>query len=147
MIEMKEVAMLHRTMTCGSYVLLIVASFINCAQATWKPEYAQVAPEVRKWYHDQQMTPEAYERIHKDNNGTWKSCCEHGDVFRTQFRIIEDGSKYGHETWWYLKGDTWRQIPDDVIHWGEHAPDKRPTLFLYQNTGEELCFYPGDVDG
>jgi hypothetical protein len=23
------------------------------------------------------------------------------------------------------------RIPNDIIHWQEHAPDKRPTLFIY----------------
>ena len=25
----------------------------------------------------------------------------------------------------------WRRVPDNIIHWGEHAPDKQPTLFIY----------------
>jgi hypothetical protein len=72
---------------------------------------------------------------------SWKSCCDGGDVFKTQFRVIEDGSKYGHDTWWYLKDGIWKQVPDDVIHWGEHAPSKQATLFI-RWTGQELCFYP-----
>jgi hypothetical protein len=104
----------------------------------WKPEYAQNSPEVQKWYGEQELNSATKERLHVD----WHSCCSHGDVFRTQFRV-GDGP-HGADEWWYLKDGKWRQIPDDVVKWGEHAPDKRPTLFIYQSTGQELCFYPGE---
>jgi hypothetical protein len=47
------------------------------------------------------------------------------------------------DTWLWLDPDRniWREVPDDIIHWGESAPDGRPTLFIYQ--GQETCFYPG----
>jgi hypothetical protein len=60
---------------------------------------------------------------------------------RRSFALIEDGSKYGHDTWWYLKDRVWKQVPDDVIHWGQHAPDGQAKLFIHWS-GQELCFYP-----
>jgi hypothetical protein len=64
------------------------------------------------------------------------------DVVRTQFRVEQDGSAEGHDIWFYLKDGKWNRVPDDIIQWGEHAPDKQATLFIYQSTGQELCFYP-----
>ena len=61
-------------------------------------------------------------------------------MFRTKFKVGGDGG----DEWWYLKDKTWTRIPNDIVHWGEHAPDGRPTLFIYQSTGQELCFYPGE---
>jgi hypothetical protein len=44
------------------------------------------------------------------------------------------------DQWWWLDGNEWRQIPDYIIHWGEHAPDKQPTLFIWN--GKTTCFFP-----
>jgi hypothetical protein len=57
------------------------------------------------------------------------------------FRVVDDGSKFGRDTWWYMKDGAWKQVPDDVIHWGEHEPNGKATLFIYYD-GTELCFYP-----
>lgn len=136
----------RKILVIGSIVLLLCAFLVSCgkARAEWREEYAQADPEVQSWYKNQHMTPEAQQRMKKG----WTSCCEHGDVFRTQFRVVDDGSKYGHDAWFYLAPNgNWKQIPEDVIHFGEHAPDGRPTLFIYSNTGEELCFYPGKDGG
>jgi hypothetical protein len=105
--------------------------------ATWKPEYAQNAPEVNQWYKNQQMTPETWDRL---GSPSWHSCCEKGDVFKTQFRVGK--GQHGDDEWWYLKDGVWKQVPEDTIHWGQHAPGGLPTLFIYSNTGQELCFYP-----
>ncbi len=120
-----------------------IATLPSSILVVWKPEYAQNSPEVQRWYKDQKMNPAAKERLRVD----WSSCCEHGDVFHTQFRIGKSTleNPYGADERWYLKPDgTWKQIPPDIIHWGEHAPDGRPTLFIYQSTGQELCFYPAE---
>jgi hypothetical protein len=107
------------------------------ADARWKPEFAQLEPEVRDWYKGQTMTQQAWERL---GSPSWHSCCEHGDVFKTQFRV--GPGAHGEDEWWYLKDGAWKQVPPDTIHWGQNAPGGLPTLFIYQNTGEELCFYP-----
>jgi hypothetical protein len=127
-----------RLLLCRGIALLTLAFFVAHAHATWKPEYAQLSQEVRDWYKNQELNPAARERL----GVAWKSCCEHGDVVQTQFRVEQNGSAYGHDIWFYLKDGRWKRVPDDIIHWDEHAPDKQATLFIYQSTGQELCFYP-----
>jgi hypothetical protein len=107
--------------------------FISTADARWKPEYADAAPAVREWYQHAELTKQAQMRF------PFKSCCEHADVVRTQFRVNKVD---GHDEWYWLDNGEWRRIPDDIIHWGEAAPDKQPTLFVYK--GHETCFWPGD---
>jgi hypothetical protein len=103
----------------------------------WTQELiAQADPSVRDWYEKQEINPAAQKRL----NVTFKSCCKNGDVFLTQFRI--GPGEDGDDEWWYLQKGVWKRIPDDVIHWGEYAPDGRATLFLYTSGGQELCFYP-----
>ena len=109
------------------------ASFAGAAQATWKPEYAQLPQAVRDWYTQAQLTESAQKRF------PYKRCCDHADVIKTQFRVNKDS---GEDEWYYFVDGDWKRIPPDVIHWGETAPDKQPTLFVYQ--GHETCFYPGD---
>ena len=48
----------------------------------------------------------------------------------------------GGDEWYWLNGERWRRIPDDIIHWGKSAPGGKPTLFVY--SGAETCFFPGD---
>ena len=90
---------------------------------------------MRDWFSSQQLNPATKQRL----GVPWNGCCENGDVFKTQFRVSKST---GGDEWYYLKGDTWKKVPDDVIHWGQHSPDKRATLFIYVATGQELCFYP-----
>ena len=116
---------------CVAGVLL--AALINPAEARWKPEYAQLPQEVRDWYQKAELTPQAQKRF------AFKSCCEHADVVKTQFRVNRLTS--GDE-WYWLDGETWRRVPDDIIHWGETAPSKQPTLFVHG--GKETCFWPGE---
>jgi hypothetical protein len=103
----------------------------------WTQEQiAQADPSVRAWYEQQEINPAAQKRL----NVTFKSCCKNGDVFLTQFRV--GPGEHGDDEWWYLQKGVWKRIPDDVIHWGEYAPDGQATLFLYASGGQELCFYP-----
>jgi len=106
---------------------------IGQADARWKPEYANAPQAVRDWYQHAELTPKAQMRF------PFKSCCEHADVVKTQFRV--NRATAGDE-WYWLDGENWRRIPDDIIHWGETAPDKQPTLFVYR--GKETCFWPGE---
>ena len=116
-------------------VVAVVAAgvFIGQADARWKPEYANAPPEVRDWYQHAQLTKEAQLRF------PFKRCCAHADVVKTQFRVNRVD---GRDEWYWLDSGQWRRIPDDIIHWGETAPDKQPTLFVYN--GHETCFWPGD---
>ena len=103
----------------------------------WTQEQiAQADPSAREWYEKQEINPAAQKRL----NVTFKSCCKNGDVFLTQFRV--GPGEHGDDEWWYLQKGVWKRIPDDVIHWGEYAPDGQATLFLYASGGQELCFYP-----
>jgi len=113
--------------------LLFVLAAALPAQATWKPEYASNSPEVQTWYRNAQLTPQAQKRF------AFKGCCEKADVVKTQFRVSKTTA--GDEWYWEKNGE-WRRIPDDVIHWGETAPNGQPTLFVY--SGKETCFFPGD---
>ncbi len=103
------------------------------AQAEWKPEYANAPQAVRDWYKNAELTFEARKRF------AFKNCCEHADVVRTKFQVNKTSA--GDE-WFWLDGATWRRVPNDIIHWNQHAPDGRPTLFVY--SGKETCFYPGE---
>ena len=103
------------------------------AQATWKPEYASNAPEIRAWYQNAELTDAAKFRF------PFKKCCDHSDVVKTRFTVNKTTS--GDE-WFWLDGEEWRRIPPDIIHWGETAPSGEPTLFVY--SGKETCFFPGD---
>jgi hypothetical protein len=103
------------------------------AQATWKPEYASSAPEIRAWYQNAELTDAAKVRF------PFKKCCDHSDVVKTRFTVNKTTS--GDE-WFWLDGEQWRRIPPDIIHWDETAPSGQPTLFVY--SGKETCFFPGD---
>lgn len=103
------------------------------AHARWRAEYAAAAPEVQAWYQNAELTAAAQARF------PFKKCCSHSDVVKTRFNVNKTTA--GDE-WFWLDGETWRRIPDDIIHWDEHAPGGQPTLFVYD--GQETCFFPPD---
>ena len=113
---------------------VLAGALSSQADARWKPEYASAPQEVQDWYRNAQLTPQAQMRF------AFKSCCEHADVVKTQFRVNKSTS--GDE-WYWLDGENWRRVPDDIIHWGETAPSKQPTLFVHD--GKETCFWPGEA--
>jgi len=113
----------------GVSVLVLAAQ----VQARWKPEYASQPPEVQQWYRNAELTKAAQARF------PFKKCCDHADVVKTKFNVNRTTS--GDE-WYWLDGDKWRRIPDDIIHWDKHAPNGQPTLFVF--SGKETCFFPGD---
>jgi hypothetical protein len=80
------------------------------------------------------LTPQASQRLKG-----WKSCCDHSDLVKTQFRVNKTD---GADEWWWLNGDKWQRIPNDVIHWGETAPGGKATLFVFNSV--ETCFWPPD---
>lgn len=107
---------------------LLVVAFVCLF---WRQSHAQ---EKESWYHQQQITPEANARL----NLPFKSCCGSGDTFKTRFRLLNDGSRYGAETYEYWKDNKWNEVPVDII---SHAPtpDGRPVLFL-RNKELPICF-------
>lgn len=114
---------------------LALAGAVTTSFAEWKPEYAASSPEVQHWYLTRELTPETRARL----GVSWTSCCAHSDVVKTKFHVDH---KSGGDEWFYLSETGWKRVPPDTIHWGEHAPGGKPTLFIYN--GQETCFFPGD---
>jgi hypothetical protein len=94
-----------------------------------------LAGEVRQLVRAANAQPATMKRLAVG----WDSCCLGSEVVKTQFRV--DKTSYGDE-WFYMRDGTWKRVPDDTIHWGQHAPGGQATLFVYFMTGEETCFYP-----
>lgn len=110
------------------------------AHATWKPEYASQPPEVRAWYERAELTPAAQKRL------GFIGCCQVSDVVKARFAL---STIDGEQQWFYQLADgKWRQVPSDIIHWHQQAPDNRPTLFALSHdiggwpVGTLTCFYP-----
>jgi hypothetical protein len=57
----------------------------------------------------------------------FRCCCDAGDVYPTRFRVVSDGSKYGHDEWQYEKKGQWLPIPPDIIQRTE-TPTGQPVL-------------------
>lgn len=133
----KEDHMLKLLLYGTATICLLVLSHA-LSKAEWKPEYAQAPQHVRDWYKAQELNPEAKVRL----GVSWKSCCEHSDVVKTRFRVDRSTAD---DQWFYLDGNTWRQVPADIIHWNDPTPDGQPVLFVY--SGMPTCFYPGDTGG
>jgi hypothetical protein len=114
--------------SCAAAVVLATQ-----VEARWKPEYASQPPEVQQWYRNAELTAAAQSRF------PFRKCCDHSDVVKTRFNVSRTSA--GDE-WYWLDGEIWRRIPDDIIHWDERAPNGQPTLFIY--SGRETCFFPGD---
>lgn len=95
-------------------------------------QYADAPQAVRDWYRNAQLTEAAQKRI------GFKSCCAHSDVVKT----TSTGRAAPTSGYWLPAGASeFQQVPPDIIHWGESAPDGQPTLFA---TGAlPTCFYPG----
>lgn len=108
----------------------VVALALSLVLAFLKGAWAQ-----ENWYHAQEINPEARARLQT----SYKSCCGAGDVFRTRFRLINDGSKFGVETYEYLQDGAWKVVPLDIIKRAK-TPDGQPVLFLLENKTVPVCF-------
>jgi hypothetical protein len=124
----------------GAVVMTTLLIFATTAESHWKPEYAELPQQVQDWYKSQTITPEARARILREYDHGWVGCCDNGDAVKTQYRVDLKSGKYGRDEWWYLKDGHWKKVPDDIIHWGEHAPDGQAVLFVHNDI--ELCFWP-----
>lgn len=101
-----------------------------------RSKWAQLPKEVVDWYSSQRITDATKKRL----SLPYSDCCGNGDVFKTRFRMIEDGSKYGAETYEYEKNGKWLLIPPDVVQ-HKRTPDGQPRLFLRSGgSGEPVCF-------
>lgn len=95
------------------------------------------------WFKSQRMNEETKQRL----GVNYQSCCDAADVFPTRFRIVEDGTKYGAETYEYLlPNGAWKRVPPDIIQ-RKKTPDGRPVLFMNKITGQEYCFIVDEVGG
>ena len=120
-------------MSLARYMSALALLFVGSpASGEWKPEYAQASPERQQWFQSQRINPDAQKRL----GVTFKSCCDNGDVFKTRFRVSNNGS----DQWEYLDGETWKVIPADIIH-EEPSLDNTPVLFRHRLNGMELCFF------
>lgn len=127
-----------------SWALLGLLAFGLVYALNW-PAWAQENPHKdrsqwansphKKWYDSQEMNPAARERL----SVPFKSCCDNGDVFHTRFRVVEDGSRYGTETYEYEREGRWKLVPADIIQ-RKKTPNGQPVLFIHKATGNELCF-------
>ena len=113
-------------------VLVLVATMARPAHARWKSEYAAAPQAVQDWYQNAELTEAAKKRF------SFTKCCAKADVVDTKFKV----GGAGNDEWWWLNSGQWQRVPDDIIHWGEHAPGGRPTLFVYD--GRPTCFFPGE---
>lgn len=121
--------MTHKTVAIiGAIVALCV--YAAAAMARDNGQYANADPAIREWYRTRQLTPAAQERF------PFKSCCDGADVVKTQFRVDKTT---GRDAWEWLDGQTWRRIPDDIIHYDEHAPGGEAVLFAVG--GQPVCFF------
>ena len=96
------------------YLFAVIATLTSAHAAEWKPEAAKI-------------------------RFPFKKCCDHADVVKTRFTVNKTNN--GDE-WYWLDGEEWRRVPNDIVHWGRSAPGGKPTLFVY--SGQETCLFPGD---
>jgi len=111
------------------------------SHARYKVEYDKLPFEIREWYRTRIINKEAFPRIKMEG-----SCCDNADVVDTQFKTEKDPKGY-HDIWYYQDDDkNWVRIPEDIIHWDEHAPGGQPILYKWHDV--ETCFFPpnGAVD-
>jgi hypothetical protein len=110
---------------------LIVVAIVGMAGKckAHDPSHADAA-----WYNSQKLTPETKSRF----GVQYTSCCDKGDHFDTRFRVADDGSRYGAETYEYLTREgTWKRVHPDIIQ-RKKTPDGRPVLFILSD-GRESC--------
>ena len=124
-----------RRMTVACLILLACVTSVQAQDRPPKDksQWANVDPARRQWFRDQKLTPETMRRLHT----SVASCCDAGDVFPTRFRVVEDGSKYGTETYEYLTAEgKWKAVHPDIVQ-RKPTPDGQPVLFIY--AGREVC--------
>lgn len=87
----------------------------------------------RNWFNEAELTPAAAEHF------KFKKCCDQSEVVRTKFRQ-DEGT--GH--WFYLDGNTWRQIPNFIVWQNKQPPENKPILFKWNGT--LTCFFAPDPE-
>src|ERR1700730_10122898 len=67
----------------GAFVLIRTIK----AWPRWDERFTKIEQSTRDWYKTQEMNPATWERF---GSPSWNSCCEKGDVFHTQFRVVNN---------------------------------------------------------
>ena len=113
----------------------------------WKPEYQQAAQSVQQWYQEQQVTARSRPLFHcVPDLMSVCSCCNGAEVVKTKFRVTPNRD----DGWQWLdpKDNEWKDVPEEVIHWGEPTPDGQAVLFEYPiGSSKVRCFFPPNGDG
>jgi hypothetical protein len=119
---------------------LVLLLSITGAQADETPPNKWASSPYHAWMGKQRIN-EAARRLDRNPYLPWSNCCDNADRVKTQFRVNRDTNK---DTWWWLDGNTWRQVPDDIIH-EEYDPTmpedlrREGVLFVYR--GKPTCFW------
>lgn len=94
------------------------------------------SPEMQAWASNAPITERGKVWLQAKHNSYWTKCCDHAEIVDARFIVEPDGS----DGWrWNDKG-TIRTIPPEIIHpHGDHAPNGKATLFIYQ--GVPTCFF------
>lgn len=95
-------------------------------------ELLGVPQENQSWYQNAETNPEARSTFPH----AWVKCCNHAEVIEAKYIVRPDGK----DGWRWNDNGVLKDIPSIITHWGESAPDNKPTLFVYQ--GVMTCFYP-----
>jgi hypothetical protein len=120
-------------------MLLLLLVGAGAAAARDLGQWNDQPAAVREWYQNATLTAAARKRFN------FIPCCSYAEVVQSQFRVDRVN---GADHWFYRNAGAWAQIPDDIIHWDESAPDNKPTLFaldsdtLGAKKGDLTCFYP-----
>lgn len=123
---------IHQASFWSTLFIAVFIAFILMTARAKADDPAVHGNHGHDWYANAELTPQAAARLNQ------KKCCAAAEVVRTRFRVDRTTAE---DTWWYLDRVTnvWRQVPRDIIHFEQHAPDKQPTLFIWNGT--EVCFF------
>lgn len=149
-------------MKTASIVVLAVLAFwfsLLGAATCVKAHEAGSHPSLEGWAEQQIVTPEYGKRMGCANpemrQGPSCYCCAYSEIIEdAEYKLSKDkvqvinGKEYPVDEWWYkLPGKTeWKLVPDDAVHWGEHAPNGQAVLFFLPGTTTPRCFFPPKTD-
>lgn len=114
------------------FLILIFLLPTSCLLAVDRGQWADADPARQKWFQEQRLSPEAKKRL----GVSYDSCCSKADVYKTKFRVGNDGG----DDWEYLDKDdnTWKLIPRDIIN---PNPSIDGDTLLFRVGKIPVCFY------
>jgi hypothetical protein len=118
----------------------LAVAIATAANATWKPEYAQIDPALQQWFKSQR------------NPSTNVPCCDTSDGAYAE-EDIRDGHYWARFTAHNIGtgadvASGWMQVPDDAVIKNANR-NGAPVVWYYFMTGSEgpilyiRCFVPG----